>query len=254
MHNPMFDEKGRVWFTSRRRSPQLRPSASKGPTIRRRGCSRRGLHPTARDVRSGRRQIHADQYLLPTHHSGVRGRCEEHLWTSAGAAERRHRLAERKMFDETRRRAEVARLDGLISSIATATASATNMWSRNQPVDPAKDKRVNAGFYGVGVARSTARSGDLVLGFPGNVVRARSGRQPTGDRVGGNLRASVPGYAPRGMDIDRDGVVWVAVERPSGELRPAQVQGAAEWTDRDRQALSGRLDALSDSRDRRFRT
>ena len=65
MHNPMMDEKGRVWFTAR-----IRPSAN--PAF----CKAGSNHPSAKAfplndigppallLRSQDRQVHADRHLL----------------------------------------------------------------------------------------------------------------------------------------------------------------------------------------------
>jgi hypothetical protein len=53
------------------------------------------------------------------------------------------------------------------------------------------------------------------------------------------------GIGVRGGDIDKNGVVWgVRLERHSDQLRPAQVQGAAQRANCDRQPLSRRLRLL----------
>ena len=54
-----------------------------------------------------------------------------------------------------------------------------------------------------------------------------------------------PGFGIRGGDIDKNGVAWgSALERPSRELRPAQVQGPAQRPEGDRRALPRGLDVL----------
>ena len=65
VHNPMFDEKGRVWFTARIRPPN-------NPAF----CKKGSEHPSAKvfpieqsrtpsvHVRSENQEVHADRYLL----------------------------------------------------------------------------------------------------------------------------------------------------------------------------------------------
>ena len=136
------------------------------------------------------------------------------------------------------------------SSTPTATASATRYVEPNQPVDPTKDKRIVAGLYGIAVNPADGRSGARCWLSRARIVRLDPGRNPPETALAEYLRAAVArATAPRGMDIDRNGIVWVlARERPLGKLRPPQVQGSAQRPDRDRPALPGRLDALSASR------
>ena len=92
----------------------------------------------------------------------------------------------------------------------------------NDPVDPAKDKRIAGGFYGVAPAPDGSIWGS-VTGFPGSIIRVVPGADPTNTALSeiyelpwNNPRASVQGYAPRGMDVDSKGVVWTVLS--SGHL------------------------------------
>jgi hypothetical protein len=87
----------------------------------------------------------------------------------------------------------------------------------NQPIDPTKDKRVAAGFYSVAPAPDGSVWGS-VLGFPGMAVRLNPGSNPPHTALAevyeppwNNPRAPIQGFSPRGMDIDRNGVVWAAL-------------------------------------------
>ena len=84
----------------------------------------------------------------------------------------------------------------------------------DQPVDPAKDKRIQAGFYGIGVSPVDGSVWGSVLAFPGAVVRLDPGPNPPATALAEyyevpfrDPRVPVSGYGPRGMDVDRNGVV-----------------------------------------------
>jgi hypothetical protein len=85
-------------------------------------------------------------------------------------------------------------------------------------VDPAKDHRVDAGFYGVAVSPVDGSIWGSSVGFPGAVVRLVPGTHPPQTALAevyqpplDDPRAPVHGYSPRGMDIDRNGVVWTVL-------------------------------------------
>jgi hypothetical protein len=88
----------------------------------------------------------------------------------------------------------------------------------NRPVDPTKDKRFGGGgFYSVSPAPDGSVWG-AVLGFPGAVVRLNPGSNPPDTALAevyelptDSKGVPTKGYSPRGMDIDRDGVVWAAL-------------------------------------------
>ena len=90
----------------------------------------------------------------------------------------------------------------------------------NQPVDPAKDKRFGGGLYSVAPAPDGSIWGS-VLGMPGAAVRIVPGSNPPHTTLAEVYEPPFndpknPGFTPRGMDIDRQGVAWVALA--SGHL------------------------------------
>ena len=85
----------------------------------------------------------------------------------------------------------------------------------NQPVDPAKDKRISGSFYGVTVSPLDGSIWGSILGFPGSIVRLVPGSNPPATALAENYelpwnnpKAAVQGFSPRGLDISSDGVVW----------------------------------------------
>jgi hypothetical protein len=92
----------------------------------------------------------------------------------------------------------------------------------NEPPDPAKDRRINAGFYAVAPAADGSVWASS-LGYPGAVVRLEPGADPSTTALAELYQLPldengepVEGFSPRGMDIDRNGVAWVALA--SGHL------------------------------------
>jgi hypothetical protein len=93
----------------------------------------------------------------------------------------------------------------------------------DQPVDPTKDKRINAPFYGVAPTPGESTVWGSVQGMPGALVRLTLGSNPPATALSeiyevpwNNPKASAQGFAPRGMDVDSNGVVWAVLS--SGQL------------------------------------
>jgi hypothetical protein len=93
---------------------------------------------------------------------------------------------------------------------------------RGQPADPAKDTRYNAGFYAVAPAPDGSVWGSTI-GFPGAVIRLVPGSNPPETALAevyelpyDSPEVKEHGFTPRGMDVDRNGVVWAALA--SGHL------------------------------------
>ena len=87
-----------------------------------------------------------------------------------------------------------------------------------QPMDPKKDMRIKVGFYGVSPSPADGSIWGTVLGFPGAIVRVIPGSDPANTALAeiyelpwNNPKAAVQGFSPRGMDIDRNGVVWTVL-------------------------------------------
>jgi hypothetical protein len=213
VHNPMFDEKGRVWFTS-----AVRPAPN--PDFCREGSS----HPSAKLyplANSGRqlamydpatKQITHVNTCFGTHHLMFAEDANGTLWTSGGGQV--VGWLNTKMFDETH--------DEVKSQGWTALVLDTNGNGKrdayvepNQPLDPAKDKRYGSAFYAVAPAPDGSIWGS-VLGFPGAVVRLNPGTHPPETALAEVYEPPMPGYSPRGGDVDRNGVYWTALA--SGHL------------------------------------
>jgi hypothetical protein len=218
MHNPMFDEKGRVWFTSRVRPPAANPDF----------CKKGSDHPSAKLFPVEQANRHLSMYdpktrkitlistCFPTHHLVFAEDANNTLWTSAGGPQSGVLgWLNRKMFEETG--------DEVKSQGWTAIVLDTNGNGKrddyvepNQPVDPAKDKRIAAAFYGIAVNPADGTIWGTVLGFPGYVIRVNPGPDPAATALAEVFEPPLPGYGPRGMDIDRNGVVWTPLS--SGHL------------------------------------
>jgi hypothetical protein len=93
----------------------------------------------------------------------------------------------------------------------------------NDPIDPSKDKRIQGGFYGVAPSPLDGSVWGSVLGMPGAIIRVVPGPDPTNTALSeyyevpwNNPKATAQGFAPRGMDVDSNGVVWTVLS--SGQL------------------------------------
>jgi hypothetical protein len=217
MHNPMFDEKGRVWFTSRVRHPANPDFCRKGsdhPSARLTPIDSANRHLSMVDPKSG--EITLISTCFPTHHLVFAEDADNTLWTSAGGPQSGViGWLNRRMFEQTG--------DEQKSQGWTALVLDTNGNGKRdahiepgEPADPAKDTRVMTAFYGVAVSPVDGTVWGSVLGFPGYVIRLNPGANPPATALAELYEPPLPGYGPRGMDIDRNGVVWTPLS--SGHL------------------------------------
>ena len=217
MHNPMFDEKGRVWFTSRVRPPANPDFCKKGsdhPSAKLFPVEQSNRHLSMYDPKTGK--ITLISTCFPTHHLVFAEDANNTLWTSAGGPQSGVLgWLNRKMFDET---GDEVRSQGWTALVLDTNGNGKrdDYVEPNQPVDPAKDKRIVAAFYGIAVNPADGTIWGSVLGFPGHVIRVNPGPDPAATALAEVFEPPLPGYGPRGMDIDRNGVVWAPLS--SGHL------------------------------------
>jgi hypothetical protein len=215
VHNPMLDEKGRLWLTSAVRpaaNPDYCKEGSSHPSAKLYPIAQAGRHLAVYDPKT--KQLTHISTCFGTHHLMFAEDANHTLWTSGGGQV--VGWLNRKMFDETH--------DEVKSQGWTALIMDTNGNGKrdayvepNQPLDPAKDKRFGGGFYSVAPAPDGSVWGS-VLGMPGAAVRLNPGANPPETALAevyeppyNNPKAPVQGYSPRGMDVDRNGVVWAAL-------------------------------------------
>jgi hypothetical protein len=213
VHNPMLDEKGRVWLTSAVRpaaNPAFCREGSTHPSAKLFPLPRAGRHLQVYDPAS--KQLTHISTCFGTHHLMFAEDANHTLWTSGGGQV--VGWLNRKMFDETG--------DEEKSQGWTALIMDTNGNGRrdayvepNEPVDPTKDKRFGAAFYSVAPAPDGSIWG-TVLGYPGAVVRLNPGANPPETAIAEVYQPPFedkvrPGFSPRGGDVDRNGVFWAAL-------------------------------------------
>ncbi|MGH9784480.1 MAG: carboxypeptidase-like regulatory domain-containing protein, partial [Terriglobia bacterium] len=213
-HNPMIDHRGRVWLTSRVRGNET-------PAFCRQGSD----HPSAKlfPVNASGRQLalydpSTKQFKLintcyGTHHLFFAEDANHTLWTSGGGQV--VGWLNTKMYDAT---GDDVKSQGWAPLILDTNGNGRqDAWAEpNQPLDPAKDKRLGEGFYGVMPSPADGSIWGSTLGFPGALVRLNPGSNPPSTTLaeiyevpwGNDVNAPVKGFAPRGMDVDRNGVVW----------------------------------------------
>jgi len=220
VHNPMLDERGRVWITSTIRppdNPDFCKQGSSHPSAKLYPLPRAGRHLAMYDPKT-KKLTHINT-CFSTHHLMFAEDANHTLWTSGGGPV--VGWLNRKMFDETGDEEKSQGWTALVLD-ANGNGKRDEYVEPNQPLDPTKDKRINSPFYAVSPAPDGSVWGST-LGFPGAVVRLVPGNNPPATALAevyelpwNNPKAKVQGFSPRGMDIDRNGVVWTPLA--SGQL------------------------------------
>jgi len=220
VHNPMIDAEGRVWLTARvedAENPAFCREGSDHPSAQRFPLERSGRHLAVYDPRSD--ALTPIRTCFGTHHLMFAMDDDNTLWTSGGG--QAVGWLNTRMFLET---GDEEASQGWTPLILDTNGNGVrdDYVEPRDPVDPTKDKRIVAGFYAV----APAPDGSIwasSLGYPGAVVRLVPGERPEETALAeyyelplGEDGQPVEGFSPRGMDVDRNGVAWVALA--SGHL------------------------------------
>src|SRR6266851_1089134 len=217
-HNPMMDEKGRVWFTSRVR-PNKNPDWCKGAE-----------HPSAKAFPlAGEANRHLSMYdprtgkwtlistCFPTHHLNFARDTDQTLWTSSGVAGPGVvGWLNRRLYERTGDEVKSQGWTALVLD-TNGNGKRDDYVQPDSPVDPAKDKRVGYALYAVAVSPADGTIWGTATGYPGAVIHVVPGADPANTALTEVYEPPAPiAFGPRGGDVDANGVYWVSLA--SGHL------------------------------------
>ena len=248
-HNPMYDEKGRVWCTSRVGPPPNPDFCKKGsshPSAKVFPLDTSTRHLSMLDPKTGK--ITLIRTCYPTHHLVFAEDANNTLWLSAGGPG----CGVLGWLDTQDVRGDRRRGQGAGLDADRPRHQRQRQARRLRRAEPAGSIRPRTSAWS---ARSTAsasirKDGTIwgsVLTFPGYVDPRRSGRQSVGDRARGNLRAADAGLRPARLR-HRPRTASPGCRSSSGHMGKfdrSKCKVLQRARDRDRPALPGGLDALS---------
>jgi hypothetical protein len=210
-HNAMMDKKGRFWLAAAVRGP-------KNPDF----CKKGSDHPSAKLTPV--EQTHRALSILDpktmkytfvdtcfqTHHLNFAYDANDTIWTSSGGGGGVVGWVNTKMFDET---GDAAKSQGWTALIMDTNGDGKRgeYTEPNQPMDPNKDRRIGQVFYAVMVSPADGSVWGTQRNNPGAIIRLDPGKNPPETALAEQYNVPMPGFGPRGGDIDSKGVVWVSL-------------------------------------------
>ena len=220
VHNPMFDEQGRVWITSRVRppnNPDFCKAGSSHPSARLFPLNNSGRHLAVYDPKT--KEMKHVGTCFGTHHLMFAEDANRTLWTSGGGPV--VGWLNTRLWDETGDEERAQGWTPLVMDI-NGNGRRDEYVEPNAPADPTKDKRLQPGQYGGGpYALAPAPDGSVwgtMFGFPGAIFRLTPGANPPETALTevfevpwNKLAIANAGFSPRGGDVDRNGVYWAAL-------------------------------------------
>jgi hypothetical protein len=213
-HNSMFDGLGRLWLSATGHPPTNPAFCRQGsdhPSAKLFPLERSNRRVTMLDPKTGK--YSAFQTCFQTHHLQFGYDANDTLWTSGGGPV--VGWINTKLLDQT---GDIARAQGWTALVLDTNGNGKRdeYVEPDRPVDPAKDKRIVAGFYAVMPSPVDGSVWGTNFAYPGSVVRLAPGSNPPETALAEIFNVPLPGFGPRGGDIDKQGVVWVSLS--SGHL------------------------------------
>jgi hypothetical protein len=220
VHNPMLDELGRVWITSRVRppaNPDWCKEGSSHPSAKLFPLNSSGRHIAVYDPRT--KEMKHISTCYGTHHLMFAEDSNRTLWTSGGGPV--VGWLNTRLWDETGDEQAAQGWTPLILDF-NGNGKRDEYTLPNAPPDSTKDRLIQPGQYGGGpYALAPAPDGSVwgtMLGFPGAIFRLTPGPNPPATALAEVFEVpwdnpAVPnvGFSPRGGDVDRNGVYWAAL-------------------------------------------
>jgi hypothetical protein len=224
IHNLIMDEAGKMWFAAR-----IRPLEN--PDF----CKDGSKHPSAAVVplsTSPRQLSFYDPVTkkwdlintcFPTHHLYFGHDANNTLWTSAGGpGSGVVGWLNTKMYKETHDEVKSQGWTPLIID-TNGNGKRDDYVEAGKPLDPTKDKRIMAAFYGVqpspvddAIWGQAMDRGFSRIDQPGYIIRLMPGSDPSKTALAEVYQPPAGTFGPRGIDIGLDGVVWTVLS--SGQM------------------------------------
>jgi hypothetical protein len=209
-HNSMLDRKGRVWLAATGHKPDNPDFCKKGST-----------HPSAVEfpLNSTNRRVTmydpktgkytAYQTCFGSHHLQFGYDANETLWMSTGGGGGNVGWINTKMLDET---GDIEKSQGWTALVVDTNGNGQRdeYTEPGKPLDPNKDMRIGATFYAVMPSPTDGSVWGTLRGNPGAIVRIDPTKNPH-KSLAEIYNVPLPGFGPRGGDIDTQGRVWVSL-------------------------------------------
>jgi len=215
VHNPMMDAEGRVWITAAirgRENPDFCKTGSIHPSAKAFPLENSGRQLGMYDPRTGK--YTTINTCFSTHHLMFAEDENNTLWTSGGG--QAIGWLDTKKYLETGDDQSAQGWTAIILD-TNGNGKRDEYVEPNDPVNPKKDKRIARGIYSVAPAPDGTVWGSS-LGYPGAIIRLDPGSNPTETALAeyyelplDDKGEPIEGFTPRGMDIDRNGIAWVAL-------------------------------------------
>ena len=209
-HNSMMDRQGRVWLAATGHKPDNPDFCKKGsshPSAVEFPLDSTNRRVTMYDPKTGK--YTAFQTCFGSHHLQFGYDGTETLWMSTGGGGGNVGWLNTKILDET---GDIQKAQGWTALVLDTNGNGKrdDYTEPGKPMDPNKDMRIGATFYAVMPSPTDGSVWGTLRGNPGAIVRIDPTKNPH-KSLAEMYNVPLPGFGPRGGDIDKQGRVWVSL-------------------------------------------
>src|SRR6188768_3007594 len=209
-HNSMLDRQGRVWLAATGHVPDNPAFCKKGsahPSAVEFPLNATNRRVTMYDPKTGK--YTAYQTCFGSHHLQFGYDANETLWMSTGGGGGNVGWINTKMLDET---GDIEKSQGWTALVLDTNGNGQRdeYTEPGKPMEPGKDMRIGATFYAVMPSPTDGSVWGTLRGNPGAIVRIDPTKNPH-KSMAEMYNVPLPGFGPRGGDIDKQGRVWVSL-------------------------------------------
>jgi hypothetical protein len=222
-HNPMMDQDGRVYYTAQTRSPKDPPDYCKRDSpihsaqLYPLAGTANGFVQNARQVTVYDPRTKKFSFIdtcFGTHHLNFAEDADNTLWLSNNS---QNNLAVVGWIDTKKywQTGDAVASQGWTALIVDTNANGKRDEGYNEPGRPpdySKDTRLPYGMYGISYSPADGAIWGSNLTHPGYIIRLAPGSNPPDTALAEIYKVPLPGFGIRGMDVDRNGVVWMPLD------------------------------------------
>lgn len=151
----------------------------------------------------------AYQTCFGSHHLQFGYDANETIWASTGGGGGNVGWINTKMLDET---GDIEKSQGWTALVMDTNGNGQRdeYTEPGKPQEPGKDMRIGPTFYAVMPSPTDGSIWGSIRGNPGSIVRIDPTKNPH-KSLAEQYNVPLPGFGPRGGDIDKQGRVWLSL-------------------------------------------
>jgi hypothetical protein len=209
-HDDMIDQDGRVWLAASIRAIENPKFCTDGSNASSKAFPLKESHRQIAMLDPKTMKYTFVDTCFTTHHLSFAYDADNTVWGSSGGGSGAVGWLNTKKFLET---GDAAASQGWTALVVDTNGNGKRdeYTEPGKPLDPNKDMRIGQVFYAIMASPADHTIWGTLRSNPGSIVRLDPGSNPPETALSEIYNVPLPGFGPRGGDVDSKGVVWVSL-------------------------------------------